>query len=176
MTFVKIRVPNKGFKLYFPLGEKDCNGCLSRVRPRMILAWYWSSVMECSFNQNLLSLCLSLPHSLSQSFTFLHVVSNHLAPRLPVVILDVISHPEYQSISLPNIFHLSFYPLSNIKARSWRTTLFLEKLSKKAIQPRFFPLSGLHSDPLPPHMHCGLCGPIYDSEINIFSTTYTWEL
>lgn len=32
--FVKIRVPKKGIKPYFPWGEKDCNGCLSRVKPR----------------------------------------------------------------------------------------------------------------------------------------------
>lgn len=34
MPYLKIRVPKKGIKPYFPWGEKDCNGCLSRVKPR----------------------------------------------------------------------------------------------------------------------------------------------
>ena len=65
-----------------------------------------------------ISLCssLHLPDSFSQQFTPLHFRSNPLAPVSTAVILDVICHPGYLSMSSPNILSLSSDSLSNIQA------------------------------------------------------------
>lgn len=71
-------------------------------------AWQWSSALDYSLTQNLLSVSLSLSLTLllclllSQLFSILHFLLNPVKTRLPVVILGVISQPGYHSKSLLN--------------------------------------------------------------------------
>jgi len=40
-----------------------------------------------------------------------------------------------------------------------------------------FPWSAIHFfPPWPPYMYCGICGPMFDSEINTLSTRFTWGI
>ena len=151
MPYLKIRVPKKGIKPYFPLGDKDFNVSLYRVKPREIIAWHWNSVLKFAwikicFLSGSLSLCLTL--SLFHLFTLLLFVLNLLAPSLPVVILDVISHPGYQSKSLPNFLPLSSDSLSNIQTVIQKNSSVCKKVSKMVIQALLLTLSAFHIDPL----------------------------
>ena len=53
MPFEKVRRPNRGFNTYFPAGRCDCNGHISRVRPRRseepatrVLFFFFSHVLD----------------------------------------------------------------------------------------------------------------------------------
>ena len=64
---------------------------------------------DCCLNQNLLYVSLSLP------FSQLHSLMNLPALRIPVVILDEISHSQESSPSLFQIFSLFTHPTSKIQ-------------------------------------------------------------
>ena len=92
MPFEKIRLPNRVFNHYPPVGSGDCNGHISRLRPRssgnLVLefcfflfvwyppgtqtpVWHWDFVLGCFLNKILLSLYLSTFPSFILSWIFL---------------------------------------------------------------------------------------------------------
>lgn len=141
------------FNTDLPGGSTDINGHISRGMTRMseecgtsvlgfTLCWISSSnpdiCLVLKFFPGLMleskslpvSLSpLSLPPTLSHHFTLLNFLSNPLAPSLPLLIIDVISQPGYQSKSLPNIFLCLLIPYQIYKQWSRnKTTLFIETL------------------------------------------------
>ena len=120
-----------------------------------------------------IALSLSVPPSLSHHFTLLHFLSNHLARTLTVVILDVISQPGYQSKFLPNISLGLLIPYQIYKWCSRQKSSLHLATFHLGLPTPLLPLLALNINPLTPHMYCRLCGPIFDSEINTFSTRFT---
>ena len=115
--------------------------------------------------------------SLSLHFHLLHFVSSPSPPVLPLVILDEISQPGEQSKSTPEILPHSSYPLSKIQVVVQKELLFGYRDIPN--QPSYHHTAHCHPCMVThwqPRKYFGLRGPIFDTEINIFSTTFTWEL
>ena len=164
MPFEKISVPKMGFNPYLTVESSDCNGHISRFRPRgsegcctrvlvFPLCWIASKhrqmlgaeIMPWTVSWKKIS---SLSLSLSLCLHFLHYLSSPSVPNLPGVILVEIPQPGEQSKSLNNMSPSPCNPLSNIKGGPGRIPLLVERHSNLAILPPLFLLSTLQGDPL----------------------------
>ena len=117
--------------------------------------------------------------SLSLPFYLLHSLANPAAPRLPGMILDELPQLGQKSKSLPNILPTSSDPPSKLQAVVQKELIHMNRHTFwHGPSP---PTHTTHCQPFmmihwPPHIFCGLCGPKFDSEIKMFSTTFTWGL
>ena len=189
-------MPNRGFSPYFPAGSRDRNGHSSRVmqrrseesdtrvlvfplcqisswntdnclRLRLCPGWMLESKSPSSLSvylylSQLLPLSLSLKSS-CHKFTC-GDPGWHISARIVIQVFTQI---------FPSIFQS---PIKYTSGGAKRNHLLVYRHYISAILPPIFPLSALSADPRTNSYVWGLRGPIYDSEINIYSTTLTWGL
>lgn len=127
-------------------------------------AQHWDIALECSLNQNLLSLSVTHTDSLSLSTSHSFTLSNPALPRISGVILGEIYEPARQSKSLPKFFSCLMIPHMNYK--QW----FRSNSSRNRHTFQHGP-SSPHSSHCQsfmvtwwlPHVYSGLRGPQFDS-------------
>ena len=124
---------------------------------------------------------LSLSHSLSLSLLLPSLLSLKSSCLCPILTCGDPGINISARISL-QVFtqHVTSVFQSPIKYTSGGpkiTPLYVQRHSNLAILPPLFPLSALHGDLLmTSYVLRYIHGPIFDTEINKFSTTFTWGL